>query len=315
MPSNTVLAIEIGGTKLQMGIAVPGQPVTTLARARVDAAAGAPGILAWVERETPILLAEHKFGAIGVGFGGPIETDTGTILVSHQIHGWEGFALKTWLEEKFGLPAVVANDANAAGWAEYCLGAGRGTRNFVYNNIGSGIGGALVVNGELYDGQGRGACEIGHTYVPDWTSNTPGAYDKLEHLCSGWAIERRLRSAPTPALGTALHDLSGGDPKTLSGPMLAQAAEKGDPAALQEIHYIAEAIAIALSNVVTLLHPERIALGGGVSLMGDILLDPIRQYMDQRAFGPYRARYTLVQCELGENVVLDGAALLARQLL
>lgn len=97
--------------------------------------------------------------------------------------------------------------------------------------------------------------------------------------------------------------------------MLAQAAEKGDPAALQEIHYIAEAIAIALSNVVTLLHPERIALGGGVSLMGDILLDPIRQYMDQRAFGPYRARYTLVQCELGENVVLDGAALLARQLL
>ena len=206
------------------------------------------------------------------------------VLVSHQIEGWEGVHLKTWFEDRFKLPACVENDANAAGWAEYCLGAGRGTRCFVYCNIGSGIGGALVVNGQLYNGQGLGACEIGHTYVPDWTADAPGAADKLEHLCSGWSITRRIQSWSDLDPDSILGRLAGGDARALTCPILAEAARQGDSRALAEIGAVANAVGRALSNVVTLLHPERIALGGGVALMGDILLKPLA--IDQHASAP-----------------------------
>ena len=240
-----------------------------------------------------------------------MESSTGRVLTSHQVDGWDGIALKTWMEERFSLPTIVENDANAAGWAEFCLGAGVGTRNFVYCNIGSGIGGALVVNGELYNGQGYGACEIGHTYVADWTADQPGAVDKLEHLCSGWSITRRIQGWATLDTDTPLGARCGGDASLLTCPMLAQAAKEGDPVALEEITAIAAGVGEALTNVVTLLHPERIALGGGVSLMGDVLLDRIADYISRHVFGPYTNKYALVPCALEEDVVTAGALLLA----
>jgi glucokinase len=248
---------------------------------------------------------------IGVGFGGPVETDTGKVLVSHQVGGWEGLPLRNWFEDRFGLPANVHNDANAAGWAEYCRGAGRGTRTFCYMNIGSGIGGAFVINGALYDGQGFGAAEIGHTYVPDWTAPVPGIFDKLEHLCSGWAIERRVRSHASIPPASALWKLCHGRQDQLTCAMIGDAARQGDPFALAVLEDVARTIGLALSNVITLVHPERIALGGGVSLMGSVLLDPIRRQVDEHVFRPYRGRYEIVPCALGEDVVLVGALLLA----
>ncbi len=225
--------------------------------------------------------------------------------------GWEGVALKSWAEERFSLPAVVANDSNAAGWAEYRLGAGAGTRNFVYMNIGSGIGGALVLDGRLHDGQGRGAGEIGHTYVPDWTAETPGATDKLEHLCSGWSIEKRIRQWRLADAEAPLAKLCGGNAETLTCSMLAQAAAQGDPQAQGDIRRVADSIGLALANVITLTHPERVALGGGVALMGETLLSPVRAAVAERVFGPFCGRYEVLPCKLGEQVVPAGAILLA----
>ena len=313
MQNNYLAGIEIGGTKLQAVIGREDGSILASRRGAVCPERGAPGILEWIERETQTLIAESgaRPAAIGVGFGGPVESATGTVLVSHQIPGWEGFALRPWFEERFGLPTVVANDANAAGWAEFCAGAGRGTRNFCYMNIGSGIGGALVIGGRLHDGQGRGASEIGHTYVPDWTSPSPGQADKLEHLCSGWSIEKRLRARKNfPASGPLMR-LCGGNAETITCAMLADAARAGDADAIEELDRVGCAVGIALSNVITLIHPERVAMGGGVSLMGDVLLDPIRRHVAQRVFGPFRGRYEIVPCALGESVVLVGALLLA----
>jgi len=187
------LGIEIGGTKLQAVLGTTQGEILTRERGKAPAGQGAQGILGWFAGAVPRLLDDaatrgQPVAGMGVGFGGPVETATGKVLVSHQVGGWENMALKAWFEERFGLPAVVANDSNAAGWAEYCLGAGRGTRHFCYMNIGSGIGGALVLNGKLHDGQGFGAAEIGHTYVPDWTVPSPGAASELEDLCYGWSI-------------------------------------------------------------------------------------------------------------------------------
>ena len=311
-----IIAIEIGGTKLQAALGLSDGTLLETHRGTVDRAKGAQGILEWTAAHTAQLIAsaEKTVYAIGIGFGGPIESATGAALVSHQIEGWENVPIRQWFEEQFNLPVIVANDANAAGWAEYRLGAGRETQQFCYMNIGSGIGGALVIGGHLYDGQGRGAAEIGHTRVPDWTSTVPGAADKLENLCSGWAIEQRLHTFCDLIPNSPLHTLCAGDPKQLSCPLLAEAARQKDPRACTEIQAIANALGIALGNLATLFHPECIALGGGVALMGEVLLAPLRDALQKYTFAPYRDSIRLVPCTLEEDVVIAGALLLAGNL-
>lgn len=307
-----LLALEIGGTKLQAALGTPGGAIVECVRGSAPAG-GAGAILEWFGEHVPPLMARARgdLRGIGVGFGGPVDSAAGKVLVSHQVEGWEGVELARWFEERFGLRARIFNDSNAAGWAEYVLGAGRGTRHFMYSNIGSGIGGAVVIDGRLHDGQGYGAGEVGHTYVADFESDDPHAVTKLENVCSGWAIERRLRAATDLAAGSPLHELCGGNAAALTCAMLGQAAREGDARALAEIDRVAQAVGTALANAVTLFHPERIALGGGVSFLGEVLLEPIRRYADTRAFGPFQGRFSIVPCELGESVVLAGALLLA----
>ena len=312
--SDLAIAVEIGGTKLQAAAGRTDGAILDVRRESVDPSGGAAGILQWVEDTVRLLIAElggpERLRAVGVGFGGPVESATGRVLTSHQVEGWRDVPLKHCFESRFDLPTVVANDANAAGWAEYCLGAGRGTRHFFYSNIGSGIGGALVIDGRLHDGQGLGAGEVGHTYVPDWTKDEPGAADKLEILCSGWSIERRLRRMSIPS-DSILHQICNGQTEAITCAMLGEAASRGDRFALAEMDRVAYSVGLALSNVITLFHPERIALGGGVSLMGEVLLKPVRRHVAQHVFGPFQGAYEIVQCALGEAVVLSGALLLA----
>jgi len=197
--NDLVIACEIGGTKLQAALGTREGLIVHRLRGTAQAAQGAQALLAWFEGSVPQLLdvaraRDARVAGLGVGFGGPVESAVGRVLVSHQVSGWDDVPLKAWFEDTFSLPTTVINDSNAAGWAEFRLGAGRGTNTFCYMNIGSGIGGAFVIDGRLHDGQGFGAAEIGHTYVPDWTQAAPGAADKVERLCSGWAIERRVRA-------------------------------------------------------------------------------------------------------------------------
>ncbi|NIA16120.1 MAG: ROK family protein [Nitrospiraceae bacterium] len=313
--SGLVLAVEIGGTKLQAALGDRDGTLVARRRGRAPAEGGAEAILEWFAQEVPGLIEEagRSVSRIGVGFGGPVESATGKVLTSHQVEGWSGFDLKPWFEQRLGLETFVFNDSNAAGWAEYCLGAGQGTRHFMYSNIGSGIGGALVIDGVLQDGQGRGASEVGHTLVPDWEAGTPGEARKLELLCSGWAIERRQRAAGDPLAETPLAALCGGKAANITCPMLAEAAAQGDARALDEIERVGRIIGLALANAITLFHPERIALGGGVSLMGDVLLTPVRHWANEYVFGPFRDRFEIVPCALGESVVLVGALLLAQR--
>ena len=169
MSETRYLAVEIGGTKLQAALGDAAGTVFQTVRGSVDVAAGAEGILAWIGDQVAALLNEvgrDKVHGIGVGFGGPIDSRAGTVLVSHQIEGWNGFALRAWFEERFGLPTTLLNDSSAAGWAEYRPGAGVGTRNFVYNNIGSGIGGLNEIeeqHSKLFD---RGPTRVSPFMIP-----------------------------------------------------------------------------------------------------------------------------------------------------
>jgi glucokinase len=175
--------------------------------------------------------------------------------------------------------------------------------------------GECIIDGSLYDGQGYGAGEFGQTYVPNWTSPNRGAEERLENLCSGWAIERRLRSARGIPPSSLLLKLCEGDQGRIDCSLLYQAALSGDEYSLSEIRQVGRSIGIALSNVLSLINPERIAIGGGVSNMGELLFEPIRQSAREHEFVSSVGHYEIVPCELKESIVLVGAILLAQPLL
>jgi glucokinase len=236
------------------------------------------------------------------------------VVTSHQVSGWNGVNLRAWFHERGGgLPVVVANDAHAAGWAEYRRGAGKGTRSFLYSNIGSGIGGAMIVGGRLHDGQGLGAAEFGHTMAPDFSSDSPVALDRLENLCSGWAIEARLHELEYIDPALPLGQLCGGDAGQLTCHDLAAAAKAGDPIALAEVNRVARTVGFAIANAITLIAPEAVAIGGGVSLIGEPLFGPLREVVSEFVFPPYRKTYRIEPAALGEQVVLVGALLMAAE--
>ncbi len=185
------LGIEIGGTKLQLGLGEGDGRLAGLWRGTVDVAAGPDGIRRQIRDRAPELLARSsvpraRVRGVGIGFGGPVDDATRTIIKSHQIAGWDGFPLGDWVADLLGWPAVLANDADAAGLAEAWFGAGRGLSPVFYITVGSGIGGALVVDGQVYRGCGQGAGEIGHLRVPQ-RGPQDGSYP-LEEIASGWAI-------------------------------------------------------------------------------------------------------------------------------
>lgn len=310
------LGIEIGGTKLQLGVGDSVGNIFSLLETKVYPKEGAEGILHWLNTSIPKMIDQaqnehYSIKAISVGFGGPIDSKNGIILKSNQVSGWDGFNLKKWIEDQFGFPVLIINDSNAATWAEYSLGHGRGTKHFFYTNIGSGIGGGLVINGSLYDGQGFGAAELGHTLTCDWTGNKPGGLEEIENLCSGWAIAKRMQNDGYIPESSILYRMIEGDTAKFEVRLLKEAAELGDAFVLNELDHVASSMAVGLVNVLCLLSVEVIAIGGGVSNLGECLLKPIRKHLCKYEIPSFRNRYKVVLSKLRDDIVLRGAILLA----
>jgi glucokinase len=294
------LGIEIGGTKLQLGVGTGDGVLAGLWRGTVDVAAGPEGIRRQIMAAVPELLARSgidrgRLRGVGIGFGGPVDDCTRTIIKSHQIEGWDNFPLADWVSDVVGLPAVLGNDADVAGLAEALYGAGKGLSPIFYVTIGSGIGGGLILDGEIYRGIGRGAAEIGHLRVPDFSD----VLGPLEQAASGWAIGQRARVAFQ---------------KDWTAEQVAEAARRGDESALTVLHEAWSCLAEALCHVIALLCPRRIVIGGGVSLTGEkVLFAPLRRLVAERVFKPFAGLTDIVPAALGEEVVVHGALALARK--
>ncbi len=305
------IGVEIGATKLQVIVTDAQGNIHQTLRHGVERGEDAQDILQWTAQAIGALREKSPkpLEGIGVGFGGIISRSSGATQFSVQVKGWEHFPLRDYYQATFGLPCVVENDTVCGGLAEFKLGSGKGTKGFFYTNIGSGIGGALFAQGQLLKGQDLGCAYFGHTWVPSWESaNEP---EKVENLCSGFAIERRLNRPGYVPVSSALLRLSGGG--NLTCRHLGQAALEGDAFALTEIDRVARSFGIGLANVLTLLHPERIAIGGGVSNLGEALLAPLRRYARQYAFEPCKEGFEIVRCTYTEEAVPLGAALLLSQ--
>jgi glucokinase len=299
------IGIEIGGTKLQVGVGPDDGRLRGLWRGAVDLAAGPEGIRRQIVEAVPIALAQaglrrDEVRGVGIGFGGPVDDHTRTVIKSHQIEGWDDFPLADWISDAVELPAVLGNDADVAGLAEATHGAGKGMSPIFYMNIGSGIGGALILDGEIYRGVGRGAAEIGHLRM-----ELNSEVLTLEDFASGWGLEKRYRFYTGSINSTSVPEIFRlaftSDTSWYQGP------------AERVVLEATSSLANALCHVITLLCPRRIVIGGGVSLVGERLFDLIRKAVRDCCFVPFAGFTDILPAALGEEVVVHGAIRLARQ--
>ena len=316
------LGIEIGGTKLQLGVGDGDGVLAGLWRGTVDVAAGPEGIRRQIMAAVPELLrqagvAQGELAGVGIGFGGPVDDANRTVIKSHQIEGWDNFPLADWVSDLVGLPAVLGNDADVAGLAEALHGAGKGLSPIFYITIGSGIGGGLIINGEIYRGVVRGAAEIGHMRFAYGKNEAPGIHScsprrmTVEEMASGFGIAARARWAKP---SDALLLLCDGELDGITCQLVAEAAQAGDPLCRDLLRSAWDCLADALCHVIALLCPRRIVIGGGVSLMGEkLLFEPLRRLVAERVFRPFAGLTDIVPAALGEEVVVHGALALARK--
>jgi glucokinase len=312
------LGIEIGGTKLQLGVGPGDGTLAGLWRGSVEPSAGADGIRRQITAAVPELLARSgversQLKGVGIGFGGPVDDATRTVIKSHQIAGWDGFPLADWIGDIIGLPAALGNDADVAGLAEALFGAGKGLSPIFYITIGSGIGGGLIINGDIYRGCGRGAAEFGHLRVIHTLPNGKNALRTLEGWASGWAIARNAEGALLfgSAPDAILNEAADGP---ITAEVVGRAAADGDVAASEVLALSRDALAEGICHVIALLCPRCIVIGGGVSLMGEkLLFEPLRKLVAERVFAPFAGCYDIVPAALGEEVVVHGALALARR--
>lgn len=310
------LGIEIGGTKLQLAVGSgDGSPLVVLERLMVQPEHGAEKIRTHIEQVGKSLIRRHRITAVGIGFGGPVDVATGRTVISHHVGGWKDFPLLDWGRQTFGLPVVVANDSDTAGLAEARFGAGRGQRVVFYSNVGTGIGGALVIDGELYRGGSGVSSELGHLR-PGLEFQRPD--QSLESLAAGWgitaAVQARLaqRHAVSRQDATDLAERCGGQLDQLTTKVVAQAAAEGNRLAREVFDRACQAYGWAIAQMITLVAPNVVVIGGGVSLAPDELwLVPLRGHVRRYVFPPLDGTFEIVPAKLGEEVVVHGALALA----
>ena len=296
------IGIEIGGTKQQLVAGDAEGNIIDRCRFSVDSGGGGPVIRERIAEELPALIATHKPERIGVGFGGPVDIAKGTVAVSHQVEGWSGFSLREWLHDLTGLPVVIENDANTAALAEALRGAGRGFNPAFYINMGSGVGGGLVLDGKIYHGAAPGEVEVGHLRLDnDGTT--------VEDRCSGWAVDRAIRKAIQANPGCPLAQLVGSETNGEAQHLSAALAQK-DPIAESILENVTRDLAFALSHVTHLFHPQVITLGGGISLVGEPLRHAIAEKLPDFLMEIYGKGPEIKLAELNEDAVPVGALLL-----
>lgn len=298
-----VLGLDFGGTKLAAGIVDTATGQVIVSGRCATPAGGAPQGLAAMVALADGLRAQvaTPITAVGVSFGGPVEADGRTVRLSMHIPGWEGVALAARCESHFGVPGVIANDADAAGLAEYRFGAGQGCTHMLYLTVSTGIGGGVIINGQLHRGEHAWAGEVGHMILkPDGPACACGGNGCLESLSSGLSIARDARANVPPSLRDR-------DPATITARDVAVAAANGDVVAQQIWDHAVSWLGIGISSASNLLNPGIIVLGGGLTGAGEQLFAPLRTIMAYRALSK---QVVLKPAALGDVIgIMGGAAL------
>ncbi|WP_010583230.1 ROK family protein [Schlesneria paludicola] len=313
------LGIEIGGTKLQLGVGRgDGSDFVAFERLDVNPAAGGQGIRDQIKEVGRKLVAAHSVQRAAYGFGGPIFGSRGIVQTSHQIAGWDQFPLSQWTEQELGVPTKLGNDCDVAALAEASFGAGRDAHSVFYVTVGTGIGGGLVFNRKIHGTDRPASAEIGHLR-PGLDATSYKQTIESHAAGPGIAHATRIRLESMRQAGEATRDLHdfrercGGNFEQLTTKAIGEAAAAGNQLAREQYVAATRVLGWGIAQMITLLAPEVVVVGGGVSLVGEeIFFAPLRAAVQQYVFPPLKDSYRLVPAELGESVVVHGALALAR---
>ncbi len=313
------LGIEIGGTKLQLGVGHgDGSDFVAFERLDVDIARGGQGIREQIRKVGRELVAKHRIERAAYGFGGPIFGSKGIVQTSHQVQGWDRFPLSQWTEQELGVPAKLGNDCDVAALAEACFGAGRDAKSVFYVTVGTGIGGGLVFDRKIHGTDRPASAEIGHLR-PGLNAMSYTQTIESQAAGPGIAIATRNRLEAIQKAGESTRDFRdfrercGGDFQKLTTKAIGEAAMSGNQLARDQYVTATNLLGWAIAQLITLIAPEVVVVGGGVSLVGEeIFFIPLRTAVQQFVFPPLQDSYRIVPAELGESVVVHGALALAK---
>ncbi len=306
---------DVGGTKIAGGVVDEAGNVLATGR-RDSPATDTDAIETSIEDLVGELRGAHDIDAVGVGAAGFVDVGRSTVLFAPNL-AWRDEHLKRDLEARLGLPVVVENDANAAAWGEFTFGAGADVDDFVLVTVGTGVGGGIVLNGELHRGAFGVAAEIGHLrVVPGGLICGCGNRGCWEQYASGTALVREVRElvGQGSLIARSLLDRAGGDVMAIDGPLITEAARDGDAFAIEQLESLGGWLGEGIASLVAVLDPAVVVIGGGVSADRGLLLEPARAHFRSHLTGRHhRPELAIRAAELGNTAGMIGAADLARR--
>ncbi len=309
------VGVDVGGTKISAGVLDEHGEI--VARDRTESpATDASEIVRTIGQLVRSLTTGREVEAVGVCAAGFVDKERAKVVFAPNL-AWRDEPLKARLQDELGLPVVVENDANAAAWGEFTFGAGEDVENLLLLTIGTGVGGGVVLDGELVRGGFGMGGEVGHIQmVPDGVLCGCGNLGCLESYGSGNALVRMTHEAALaePDGARALIEEAGGAVSAINGPMISRAAADGDPFAVARLAELGDWIGQGIATLTAVLDPNVVVIGGGVSEAGALLLDPVRASFERHLTGRgHRPVLEIRQAQLGNTGGIVGVADLARR--
>jgi len=299
------IGIDFGGTSIKLGV-VSGAEVLDLAPAIATQDYDGPdALIATMVRGIEDLRQRHTgIAALGVGMPGFVDFPRGMVYNLTNVRGWQHIFLKDALESATGLATTIENDANCMGYAEWKRGAAIGLSHVVALTLGTGVGGAVIANGQMVRGTHYGAGEVGQTSI-DFRGRR-GAYGNLG------ALEDYIGNHEIAASAREVYAAAGQERRAATTPAgLAAAAHAGDPIAIGIWTDIAEKLACSIVNICWLLNPEALVIGGGVAKAGEVLFGPLDRFVRSQLGEPFKQDLRILPARFGNEAGMIGAAAMA----
>ena len=314
-----ILSIDLGGSKILTAVTNSQGKVLSRDHSITPAKKGHEAIIQSILESAHCALEQanvaiSELTAIGVGAPGLSNPETGILFTSPHLPGWRNVPLREIMQERLGKRTFLTNDANAAALGEFCFGAARGVRNFIYITLSTGIGGGIVIDGKIYGGAIGTAGEVGHmTIDDDGPICNCGNRGCWETLASGTALAKEARHRIKEGVKTSIMEYAEGDVEKVTAQVIHSAAEQGDSLAKELIVRTGYYVGVGLANLINIFNPELIVIGGGLSNIGDMLLEPAFKVAGERAYKEAFQAVRFASAELGRNSGVLGAAAFALQ--
>lgn len=312
------LGIDVGGTKIAYGLFDEAYRLVAHMTESSRPDLSSDSMMALLCGQIDHLLGEQSLSrrdlqCIGIALPGHIHFEKGVVVSASNLPNWKGVAVRDALTERLGVPTVLDNDANVAAWAEYCRGAGQGSRNMVYITISTGIGCGLVLNGQMFRGTYGAAGEIGHTFLRSSSRIVCGCGRTgcAEAAGSGTAIARYVRARLCEGVKSILPELAG-SANAITARHVAEGARQKDALCCEALSMAADAIAQVFYNVCQLFNCDRIVYGGGLTKIGPLLMDDVLDRFHRLLPPSEDFPVSVLPAQLGDETGILGAALLTQ---